>query len=169
MISSVVFACKFKWVTILIHLFLWLSYSYWLYWANYCPHAVWHCLFSIKLVCWVQRLSNMQVFLFHLVQGRNWFLCPCSLISPLMVKLVLCELHPRCLLHALFFLLLWTITNTLFIPYHDLWFRGRILPETRSSQNTFRFIGEWWILIFKASDTSILWDVACTEFQSLRK
>ena len=89
MISSVVFACKFKWVTILIHLFLWLSYSYWLYWANYCPHAVWHCLFSIKLVCWVQRLSNMQVFLFHLVQGRNWFLCPCSLISPLMVKLVL--------------------------------------------------------------------------------
>ena len=102
MISSVVFACKFKWVTILIHLFLWLSYSYWLYWANYCPHAVWHCLFSIKLVCWVQRLSNMQVFLFHLVQGRNWFLCPCSLISPLMVKLVLCELHPWCLLRALF-------------------------------------------------------------------
>ena len=102
MISSVVFACKFKWVTILIHLFLWLSYSYWLYWANYCPHAVWHCLFSIKLVCWVQRLSNMQVFLFHLVQGRNWFLCPCSLISPLMVKLILCELHPWCLLRALF-------------------------------------------------------------------
>ena len=102
MISSDVFACKLKWVTILIHLFLWLSYSYWLYWANYCPHAVWHCLFSIKLVCWVQRLSNMQVFLFHLVQGRNWFLCPCSLISPLMVKLVLCELHPWCLLRALF-------------------------------------------------------------------
>ena len=34
-------------------------------------------------------MFNMQAFLFHLVQGRNWFLCPCSLISPLMVKLVL--------------------------------------------------------------------------------
>ena len=47
-------------------------------------------------------MFNMQAFLFHLVQGRNWFLCPCSLISPLMVKLVLCELHPWCLLRALF-------------------------------------------------------------------
>lgn len=47
-------------------------------------------------------MFNMQAFLFHLVQGRNWFLCPCSLISPLMVKLILCELHPWCLLRALF-------------------------------------------------------------------
>ena len=73
-------------------------------------------------------MFNMQAFLFHLVQGRNWFLCPCSLISPLMVKLVLCELHPWCLLRALF------------ICHSELWptvylFRIMIFdPEAESSR-----------------------------------